>query len=72
MISGIFFGTCTKVSYSCLWRGCSITLLVWVDVEVSPEMPRTKGRAFSESNGPIPQDECGSGKLMTVELYLED
>ena len=47
------------------------TSLEWVDVEVSPEMPRTKSEAFSESDGPISQDECGSGKLMTAELCLE-
>ena len=59
-----------KVSYSFLWRGCSITPSeVCLNDEVNSKMPRTKSKAVPEGNGSVPHDEYGSGELTKVKLY---
>ena len=61
VIYDVFFVTYPKVSQSCLWRGCSITL-VYLDVKVSRKMLRAESDSVSEGNSPVCQDESGSSK----------
>ena len=55
------------MSVARVFNHTQINSVVCLDVEVSPNMPRTKSKAVSEGNSPVPQDKFGSGKLTMAE-----
>ena len=50
-------------------RAYDHTGVVCLDVKVSPKTPRTKSKAVSKGNGPIPQDKYGFGGLTMKKMY---
>ena len=50
-------------------RAFDHTKAVCLDVKNSPKMSRTKSKAVSDGNDPIPQDTAGYGKLTMAEIH---
>ena len=42
---------------------------VRLDIKINPKMPRTKSKAVSECNVPVPQEESGLSELTMAEMY---